>query len=271
MLGLVLPLSALSEDPKQTGTEAKKSSEETKKAKDKSLNLDQILAKYYKAVGGLEKWRKLNTMVMQGTMSSQGKSMPILAYHKRPNLCRVEFIVKETMMAQIFNGAFAWQINPLSGNPEPAPMTNGKSRYMRDTCGIENSLIDYKTKGYDVKLLGEEKINDKNKYKIRVKYKSGNIETYYIDAQTYLITKSTGIYDFDGQEVRITTNYKDYKDTKGYLVPYRLVVDIHGAPGEEVLNIDKFAFNVEIDSKIFEFPREKMIKAPKKGKQDKTQ
>lgn len=271
ILGLVLPLSAVSQDQKQTGSEAKKSSQETKKAKDEPLKLDQILAKYYNAIGGLEKWQKLNTMVMQGTMNSQGQTLPILAYHKRPNLCRVEFRVKETMMAQIFNGYFAWQINPLSGNPEPAPMTNGKTKYLRDTCGIENSLIDYKTKGYNVKLLGEEKVNGKNKYKIRVKYKSGNIEIYYIDAKTYLITKSTGLYDFDGQETRISTQYNDYKNTKGYMVPYQLVVDIHGAPGQEILNIDTFAFNIDIDSNIFEFPKENLYKSPKKEKQDKTQ
>jgi len=269
ILSIALPISAFSETPEKPSTDSAKESSaeakpETKKAKEKALDLDQVLAKYYEAIGGLERWRKLNDMIMKGTISSQGKSMPITAYHKRPNMCRVEFRVKEIMMAQIFNGIFAWQINPLSGNPEPAPMTNSKTNYMKDTCDIENSLIDYKKKGYDVKLLGQEEIEGKQNYKIRVKYKSGNIETVYIDAETFLITRSTGIYDFDGRETRITTNYKNYKNTKGFKVPYLLVVDIHGAPGKEMLNIDKFTFNAKIDPKIFEFPKEKMIKIQKK-------
>ncbi|MGB2693268.1 MAG: hypothetical protein WBB48_00600 [Thermodesulfobacteriota bacterium] len=269
ILAIALPISAFAQDPKTPAQEPAKESSadaktDTKKAKEKELDLDQVLAKYYESVGGLERWQKLNTMVMKGTITSQEKSMPITAYHLRPNKCRVEFIVKEVMMAQIFNGVFAWQINPLSGNPEPAPMTRGKTNYMKDTCGIENSLIDYKKKGYDVELIGSEEIESKKNYKIRVKYRSGNLETYYINAETFLITKTTGIYDFDGRETRITTNYKNYKETKGFMVPYLLAVDIHGAPGQEMLNIDEFTFNAKIDPKIFEFPKEKMIDLQKK-------
>jgi outer membrane lipoprotein-sorting protein len=268
ILAITLPISAFSEDPKTPSKESAKESSadaktDTKKAKQKELDLDQVLAKYYEAIGGLERWNKLNDLVIKGAISSQGKSMPITSYRKRPNLCRVEFRVKEVMMAQVFNGVFAWQINPLSGNPEPAPMTNSKTNFMKDSCDIVSSLISYKKKGYDVKLLGQEEIEGKKNYKIRVKYQSGNIETEYIDSETFLITRSTGIYDFDGRETRITTNYKNYKNTKGFIVPYLLVVNIHGAPGEEIRTIDKFIFNARIDPKIFEFPKDKVINIQK--------
>lgn len=275
ILAIALPISAFAQDTKTTSDAPKATSEESvkessadaktdkKKAKEKQLDLDQVIAKYYEAIGGLERWKELNDLVIKGAIKSQGKSMPITSYRKRPNLCRVEFRVKEVMMAQVFNGIFAWQINPLSGNPEPAPMTNSKTNFMKDSCDIESSLIDYKKKGYDVKLLGQEEIDGKKNYKIRVKYKSGNIETEYIDAETFLITRSTGIYDFDGRETRITTNYKNYKNTKGFIVPYLLVVNIHGTPGEEIRTIDKFIFNAKIDPKIFEFPKEKMINIQK--------
>jgi len=247
-----IPVSALSETSNTEDTEVKK-------ADNKTQELDQVLAKYYKAIGGLEKWEKLNTMVMKGIMNSQGTAMPITAYHKRPNKCRVEFRIKDMMMAQIFNGALAWQINPLSDNPEPAPVTLGRSNYMRDTCGIENSLINYKEKGYGVNLLGKEKLDDRNYYKINIKYPSKNIETYYINAETFLIDKSVGIYKMDGNEIRTTTNFSKYRNTNGYVVPYKLIIEIHGAPGEEILNIKKFIFNTKVDPQVFEFPKDKMI------------
>jgi hypothetical protein len=200
-------------------------------------------------------------MVMKGMMHSQGRTMPVTAYNERPKKCRVEFRVKDTMMAQVFNGALAWQINPLSGNPEPAPMTLGRSNYMRDTCGIENSLLNYKEKGLDVKLLGQEKSGDNNYYKISINYPSKNIETYYINSETYLIDKSVGIYKMDGSEIRTTTNFREYRNTEGYVVPYKLIIEIHGAPGEERLEIKKFMFNTKVDSQIFEFPKDKMINA----------
>ncbi|MEE8137049.1 MAG: hypothetical protein V3T52_07770 [Thermodesulfobacteriota bacterium] len=260
LFAILLPLSAFSDDPKSPAEKTKKNTAAQKKNEDqKTPDLDQILANYYKAIGGLDRWQNLDTMIMKGIMDSQGTAMPITAYHERPNKCRVEFILKETMMAQTFNGMFAWQLNPLSGNPDPTPMSQGRSNYLRDTCDIESSLIGYKKKGHKVSLLGEEEIKGKKAYKISVKYRTGNLETHYLSAATYLPIKTEGIYKMDGGEIRTTTNYFDFKNTNGYVVPYNLVFDIHGAPSEEKLIIDTFSFNPKIDTKIFDFPEDKVI------------
>lgn len=260
LFAILLPLSAFSDDPKSGAEKTKKNTAAQKMNEDqKTPDLDQILANYYKAIGGLDRWQNLDTMIMKGTMDSQGTVMPLTAYHERPNKCRVEFRLKGIMMAQIFSGVFAWQINPLSGNSEPAPMTSGKSNYLKDTCDIESSLIGYKKKGHKVSLLGEEEIKGKKAYKISVKYRTGNHETYYLSAATYLPIKTEGIYNMGGGEIRTTTNYFDFKNTNGYVVPYNLVFDIHGAPSEEKLIIDTFSFNPKIDTKIFDFPEDKII------------
>jgi outer membrane lipoprotein-sorting protein len=273
LLAIFLPLSALSEAPGLSAKEsppptAKKSNKDTAadsdKGDSKKPDLEQILASHYKAIGGLEKWQKLDTMIMKGTMTSQKVSMPIIAYHKRPNKCRVEFRIKESLQAQVFNGMFAWQLNPLSGNPDPTPMTEGQSKYLRDTCDIESSLIDYKIKGHKVRLLGEEEIKGKKTYKISVKYRTGNLETHYLSAATYLPIKTEGIYKMGGGEIRTTTNYFDFKNTSGYVVPYNLVFDIHGTPSQEKLKIDTFSFNPKINPKIFDFPKDKILNMPKK-------
>ena len=260
LFAILLPLSAFSDDPKSGAEKTEKNTAAQKKKGDqKTPDLDQILASHYKAIGGLDRWQNLDTMIMKGIMTSQGTAMPITAYHERPNKCRVEFRLKGTMMAQIFSGVFAWQINPLSGNSEPAPMTSGKSNYLKDTCDIESSLIDYKKKGHKVSLLGEEEIKGKKAYKISVKYRTGNLETHYLSAATYLPIKTEGIYKMDGGEIRTTTNYFDFKNTNGYVVPYNIVIDIHGAPSEEKLKIDTFSFNPKINPKIFDFPEDKIV------------
>ena len=236
-----------------------------------SLDLDEVLAKYYQAIGGLEKWRGLNTMVMEGTMKSQDSSMQIIAYHERPSKCRVEFKLKDAVMAQVYGGYFAWQINPLSGNPDPTPMSRGRTNYLKDTCDIESSLIDYKKKGHRVKLLGEEKVSGKNAYKVSVRYRSGNLETYYIDAKTFLLIKTIGLFDMDGNEVRTTANFSKYKDTDGYVVPYHLEIEIHGTDSIEILDIKKFEFNPKIDTTMFDFPKNKIIKMQNKEDIEKMQ
>ena len=266
ILAVLLTLTSYSEDQETPGQKTNKAETKSSETSDAaSLDLELVLAKYYKAIGGIDKWRNLNTMIMKGEMNSQDKTMPVTAYHTRPNKCRVEFDIKDTITAQIFNGQFGWQLNPLSGNPEPAPMTAGRTSYMKDTCDIENPLIDYKKKGHDTKLLGLEKSGGREYYKINIKYKSGNVETYYIDSETFMLSKSVGIYNMDGRVIRTTTNFMDYKDTDGYVVPYKLIIEIHGAPGKETLKINKFIFNSKIDPKIYEFPKDKIKKLkPKK-------
>ncbi len=273
LLAIFLPLSALSEAPGLSAKEsppptAKKSNKDTAadsdKGDSKKPDLEQILASHYKAIGGLEKWQKLDTMIMKGTMTSQKVSMPIIAYHKRPNKCRVEFRIKESLQAQVFNGMFAWQLNPLSGNPDPSPMSQSRSNYLKDTCDIESSLIDYKKKGHKVRFMGEEEIKGKKTYKISVKYRTGNVETHYLDTETYLTIKIEGIFNIEGNELRTTTKYTDYKNTNGYVVPYNLVIDIHGTPSREGLKIDKFIFNPQISPGMFDFPKDKIINMQKK-------
>ena len=140
-----------------------------------------------------------------------------------------------------------------------------------DTCGIESSLIDYKKKRLRVKLLGEEKIKGENAYKISMKYTSGNIETYYIDAKTFLPVRSIGLYNIDGAEMRTTTTFTEFKDTDGYVVPYHLIIELHGAPTAEILKINKFSFNPKIDSTIFDFPKDKILHMKSKEDIEKLQ
>ncbi len=244
---------------------------------DEKLELDQVLAKYYQAIGGLDKWRGLNTMVMTGTINTQGSSgssstetktiiIPFKATYERPYKCRVEFTVDDQVKAQVYGGFFAWQINPHSSNPDPTPMSQGRTKYLRDTCGIENSLIDYKKKRLRVKLLGEEKIKGKNAYKISVRYPSGNIETYYIDEKTFLPVRAIGLYNVDRTEIRTTTTYTDFKDTDGYVVAHKLIIEVHGSPSEKFIKIDNFSFNPKIDSTMFDFPKDKVMQI--KSKED---
>ncbi len=273
LLAIFLPFSAFSEALSLSAKEspslpAKKSNKdaaaENKKEDQEKPTVDQILANHYKAIGGLEKWQKLDTLIMKGKMTSKDRSMPATAYYKRPNKCRVEFKVEKKMMAQVFNGMFAWQINPFAKSSDTTPMSPSRSDYLRDTCDIESSLIDYKKKGHNVSLLGEEEVAGKKAYKITVKYKTGNIETYYIDTKTYLTIKVEGLYNIDDKELRTTTSYTDFKSTNGYVVPHSLVIDIHGEPSQEKLRINKFIFNPKIDPSIFDFPKDKMINLQKK-------
>ncbi|MCL4245996.1 MAG: hypothetical protein KJ002_12850, partial [Candidatus Dadabacteria bacterium] len=57
-------------------------------------SLDEVLAKYYDAIGGLDNWQKVDTMVVEGSIHTQDLKIPTVAEYKRPDKCRVEYTIR---------------------------------------------------------------------------------------------------------------------------------------------------------------------------------
>ena len=220
----------------------------------KDLSLDEVLENYYKAIGGLKNWEAVRTMAFKGTMVSMGTAVPVSATYMRPNKCRVEYKVKDAVLVQAYDGEKGWQFNPHSEVKLPQTMSKGRSDYLHDTCDIDAPLNNYKDKGNEIEFLGQEEIYGKNTYKLRVKHKSGNVQTYYLDTSTFLPLRLDSVYQFDGLEHKVTTSYFDYKKKGKLMMPHKLDFDIVGAPGTEQMNISSVTINPPVKESIFKKP-----------------
>ena len=89
----------------------------------------------------------------------------------------------------------------------------------------------------------------------KIKLTDGNNETYYfIDAKTYLLTKSVIKSEMMGQSVDVTTTYSDYKKTDfGITLPHAKNIDM--GMFQLAQKVDKVEVNKQIDPKIFEMPK----------------
>src|SRR5262249_33898403 len=77
---------------------------------------DEVIAKYVKAEGGLDKIRSIKTIHMTGkSVMGQGMEMPLVRYAKRPNKMRVEFTFQGMTGVQAFDGTSAWGVMPFAG------------------------------------------------------------------------------------------------------------------------------------------------------------
>jgi len=225
------------------------------KDKTKELTLDEVLQNYYKAIGGLENWREVNTMILKGAMLSMGNKVPVRATYMRPNKCNVEFKVKDAVLVQAYDGENGWQFNPKGDIKLPHPMSKGRSNYLNDTCDIDGPLNDYKKKGNKIEFLGLEEVYGKMAYKLKIKHKTGNTQTYYLDSETFLPFRLDGVYDLDGVEHKITTSFFDYKKKGKLMIPYRLDFDILGALGTEQMFIRSIRINPPVKESHFKKPQ----------------
>ena len=84
-------------------------------------------------------------------------------------------------------------------------------------------------------------------HKLKITKKSGNVEYYYLDAETYLLVKSEGKTKRRGTEIEGEVTFSDYKDVDGYMLPFTIEQGIKGAPQKQRMTFTKYELNPYIE------------------------
>ena len=134
--------------------------------------MDDILKNYYEKIGGVENWKKLESMKMTGKSTAMGMTSPVTMYTMKPNLSKREMNIMGKEMVIAFDGTDAWMINPFDGS-EGAKKQGDEASKQSAKQKFEDELIDYKEKGHQLELSGTEELNGKNTYKVKMTKKEG--------------------------------------------------------------------------------------------------
>ena len=216
--------------------------------------VDEIIAKNIAAKGGAEKWHSLQTMKLTGTFASQGMEMPVTIVAKRPNLMRQDMTIRDEHIVQAFDGTTAWMINPMMGSAGPREISGPQADLVKDQADFDGVLMDYKTKGYQVELVPPESPDDKSFYHLRVTKKNGQVQDFYLDAETGLDARSTTTLEQNGQQATVTSELSDYRDVDGIMVPFSMKQSLNGQTIGQ-LTVEKVEFNVPVDDSVFAPPK----------------
>jgi len=216
-------------------------------------SVDDILAKHYEACGGLAKLKALNTMRVTGSMTmGPGMEAPFTMERKRPGMRRMEFTIQGMTGIQAFDGAKTWSVMPFMGKKDPEVGTDEDNKNALDDADFDGALVDYKTKGHTIELMGKEPVEGADAYKLKVTKKGGNIEYDYLDAETYLLVKTEGKVKRRGTEMEGETTYSDYKDVDGLMQPFSMEVGTKDM--KKKLAFSKVELNVPLDDARFAVP-----------------
>jgi outer membrane lipoprotein-sorting protein len=91
------------------------------------LDINDILARYYEAVGGLDAWKSVESMKVTGKMSMRrGMEVPFTRLVKRPNKIRMEFTMQGMTGIRASDGETAWMLMPFRGESEPQIIEGGR-------------------------------------------------------------------------------------------------------------------------------------------------
>ena len=258
-----------------------------------NLSASAIVDRNVAARGGLQAWRAVQTMSMEGKLGAGGNQRAILPVRpqgptpslneipqrpvnetqlpfvmelRRPRKMRVELVFKGQTAIQVFDGAYGWKLRPFLNRRVVEPFTEEEIKSAAMQADLDGPLVDYAAKGTQIELAGMEKVEDRDTYKLKLTMNNGQSIHVWIDAQSFLETKIEGQpRRLDGVYHPVEIYYRDYRRVSGLQIPFALETKVlqvaqmaQGVkslpvPPEKIV-IDKVVVNPNLEESRFSKP-----------------
>ncbi len=217
------------------------------------LSAAEIVEKNVAARGGLQAWRAVQTMSLEGKLGAGGNQraalpvpgaerrssrpvqpavvtrpveevdLPFVMELKRPRKMRFELQFNGQTALQVFDGAQGWKLRPFLNRRVVEPYTAEEMKMASMQAELDGPLVDYAAKGTKIELDGMEKVEDRDTYKLKLTMKSGESIHVWIDARTFLEAKIEGQpRRLDGVYHPVEVYFRDYRAVSGLQIPFAL-------------------------------------------------
>ena len=257
------------------------------------LSAAAIVEKNVAARGGLQAWRAVQTMLMQGRLGAGGNrratipvpipdqkssrqalptrpaeevQLPFVMELKRPGKMRMELQFNGQTAIQVYEGANGWKLRPFLNRRVVEPYSTEEMKISSMQADVDGYLVDYAAKGIQIELVGMEKVENRDTYKLKLTMKNGQAIHDWIDAQTFLEAKVEGQpRRLDGVSHPVEVYYRDYRPIGGLQIPHILETKVlqtaRTAKGfkdppvpAEKITIEKVVVNPKLDENHFSKP-----------------
>jgi outer membrane lipoprotein-sorting protein len=220
----------------------------------------QVLEKNAAARGGLDAWRKVQTMTSSGYVERADRSGPRLPFtfeQKRPNLTRFEIVVDKQKSVRVFDGKQGWKLRPsATGRSELQPYTDEERRAATDALVIDGPVLDAGAKGVEMTLDGLDEVEGRPAWRLRTKFPSGKTQRVWIDAETFLEVKyDRPARDAAGRPTTVAVYLRNYQTFDGLRIPFTIETGKPGGgPVSDRLVIERITINAVLPDGMFARP-----------------
>lgn len=227
--------------------------------------VDEVIDKYMAARGGKEKLTAIKTIYMEGSREMMGNEVAVKITKEQSKLSRTDFEMGSTNGFNLITDKGAWNYFPMRMDA-PQKAEDSLLAAMQTETDIAGPLVDYAAKGHTAELQGKENVDDVTCYKIKLTTRAGKTITYWIQADNYLLVRSTptggmmggrrrGSSDGGGpaNTARTYIVYKDYKSVDGILFAHNIESIMVGGEGRGGggTTFDKIELNQPVDEKLY--------------------
>jgi outer membrane lipoprotein-sorting protein len=170
---------------------------------------------------------------------------------KRPGRIRFELTVQGVTSVFACDGRRGWQVSPLDGEMRPPPLPEEAMIDAREQADIDGPLVDWRSKGSRIELVGREAVEGRDAYKLKVTLRSGGLLTAWVGAESANLVRTEATRRFRAKPVRIETTFGDFRRTGGILFPHRVEIRAAGRPQILRIVVDKVEVNPPLSDALF--------------------
>jgi hypothetical protein len=219
---------------------------------------DEIVQKFIKTVGGMEKIRAVKSLRRVGKYSGGGGfEAQYVEENKRPNLVRQEFIIQGMTGVYAYDGRDGWKIEPWNGKKDAEAVGEEDLKTLVEDSDIDGPLVNYKQKGVKVEYVGMDEVEGTDAHKLKVTLANGDVRFYFMDTDYFVPIKIETKRMIRGAEREYETILGDYKEVGGWYLPFSIESGVKGSPNRQQINYEKIEANVALDDARFTRPAAK--------------
>ncbi len=211
---------------------------------------DVILNKYAEAVGSKRAIENFKTQFAKGTYSEhQLPTSPLEIYMSAPNKMFATIPTPRGAMLQGYNGTTGW----VASGKETRELNGAALMQLKRRADFYS---DWKLKEQfaRMRVVGKEKINNREAYVVAGRTVDNRIERLYFDAQTGLLLRRVAYTETIIGMIPEATDYEDYREVSGVKIPFiRRSAQLDGFEAS-VLKYTEVKFNVPVDDAKFNLP-----------------
>ena len=217
---------------------------------------EKIVEQYIKAQCGAKTLSKVQTVVLEGTLTNaaDGKSGTYTLDTKLPNRYYSELIIDDENVIEAYNGKSAWhqtssgELNTLVGL-EGAQLEAAGLYY-------NSRLVNAKKNKLGLALIGHAQVRSKDALQVEVTTPSGLKREIFFDPQSHLILKEAAAVGGIDEQIL----YDDYRPVNGLKLPYK--IELHRGNDSYDIVVTRAAVNATVGERVFDFPKKLQVQLP---------
>lgn len=216
---------------------------------------EEIVAKYIKTIGGMEKIDAVKTLKRTGKFRGGGGfEAKVLEENKRPDRVRQEFTFQSMTGVTAWDGKTGWKIEPWQGKKDAEPLGEDEMKGILEDSIFDGQLVHYKEKGTTIEFAGSEPVEGTDAWKLKVTLKNGDVQYYFMDQDYFVPIKIEFKRIIRGAERESEATLGDYKSVDGWFLPHAVEQGRKGSPNRSTTVYDKIEANAPLDDSIFAMP-----------------